>query len=51
MGEGFGREGSLVDEREEEGSGWGFIGDMMLWEMGGEGEGTEAVGYWGRRMG
>ena len=36
------REGSLVDEGEEEGSGWGFVGDMGLGEVGGEGEGTEA---------
>ena len=30
-----------MDERVEEGFGWGFVSDMGLGEVSGEGEGTE----------
>ena len=31
-----------MDDGEEEGSGWGVVGDMGLGEVGGEVDGTEA---------
>ena len=40
-GEGVERKRSLVDEGEEEGSGWGFVDDMGLGKVGGDAEGRE----------